>query len=126
MNKLTKGALSNASEAVKRLNPTLFGVGEFQPEIRKQKAEPALDCKPSGRKKGACGVAAHGPFLRITIIGFQRRIFDSDNFITGCKPLRDAIARWLETDDKDSAIEWNYNQILTKGKCGTAVAIERI
>ena len=66
------------------------------------------------------------PVLRITIIRFCHREFDSDNLAGGYKPLRDAIAAWLGLDDSDRVISWEYGQFLTRGIEGTAVRIERL
>jgi len=63
--------------------------------------------------------------LRITITrGNNGRPLDHDNFVGGCKPLRDEIARLLGRDDAEQAgIDWQYIQ--TPGKT-TMVEIEKI
>ena len=64
--------------------------------------------------------------MRVTLISFRKRELDDDNLIGGFKPLRDAIARWLGLDDNQRVIDWQYGQVETKGRAGTAVNIEKI
>ena len=65
-------------------------------------------------------------YLRITFVRFCKREFDDDNLAGSLKQLRDIIAAWIGCDDSKRNIEWEYNQILTRGRCGTAVKIERL
>lgn len=116
----------HGSESFRRINPHLFGLGGVQPKVTQQKVGPALDGKSQGRKEGGYRLATNGPILRVTLISFRSRLLDSDNLAGGFKPLRDAIARWLGLDDSDKIIEWECGQILTRGKQGTAVRIERL
>lgn len=62
------------------------------------------------------------PILPVKIISFRSRILDSDNYISGCKGLRDAIAKSLGMDDSDRFIQWHYHQIIGKPH-GTLVMI---
>lgn len=68
-------------------------------------------------------MAGNSQGLRIAIIGFRSRLLDDDNFRGGCKPLRDAIALWLGTNDSDKNIHWEYAQCQTSGQEGTAVRL---
>ncbi|MEG1925850.1 MAG: hypothetical protein RR415_08880 [Ruthenibacterium sp.] len=63
--------------------------------------------------------------LRITITrGTQGRQLDHDNFVGGCKPLRDEIARLLGRDDAEqTGIDWRYIQTPSKT---AMVEIEKI
>lgn len=63
--------------------------------------------------------------LRITITrGNAGRPLDHDNFVGGCKPLRDEIARLLGRDDAEqTGIEWVYRQTPDKTRM---VEIEEI
>ena len=71
-------------------------------------------------------MAKDSPVVRVTLISFRRRELDDDNLVGGFKPMRDAIARWLGLDDSQRIIDWQYGQIETKGRTGTAVKIEQI
>lgn len=116
------------SDAIRRLNPQIFGggVGRLESPQRKSDSGETLGRKAPGKKPGRSRVVKRLPTVRVTLVGFQNRIYDSDNFISGCKPLRDAIAEWLGTDDADSGIAWEYGQQLTHGTEGVVVKIERI
>lgn len=102
------------------------GVGQLQPQIPKQKERGTLDSATSRQQKSRNCVAFGGPFVRVTLVNFRRRILDDDNYRAGCKGLRDAIARWLGLDDNEKFIKWNYAQVQTDGEIGMAVKIERI
>jgi len=116
----------NASDSFKKLNPHLFGVVQFHPEISEQKKLGTLDGATSRQQASGYRVAGNRPLLRITLVGFRRRILDDDNFSGGCKGIRDAIARWLGLDDNQKIIEWEYSQVKTNGRQGTAVRIEKL
>lgn len=116
----------NASDSFKRRNPHLFGMGGVQPEVRQPKAILPLVEKPQGHKPRRKRVAISRPTIRVGLVNFRGKLLDGDNLITGYKGFRDAIARSLRMDDKDSVIEWEYSQLLTKGEQGTIVRIEKI
>lgn len=62
--------------------------------------------------------------VSVVLIGLRRRVLlDGDNFVAGCKPLRDAIAESLRVDDGDARIDWSYHQLKTTGPEGTIVLI---
>lgn len=124
MNYTKKTYVISVGEAVKRLNPQLFGVGGLQPQITERKAERALVRESAGRETGGGGLAGGGPVARVALTAFRRRTLDGDNLIGGFKPLRDAVARWLGCDDSERFIEWEYGQVMTKGATGTVVRIE--
>lgn len=86
---------------------------------RKPHAIPALVKGPKAQSGGKSRVVVH-------IVSFRRRESDLDNIISGAKPLRDAIARSLGCDDRDSRITWEYSTICTKGEPGTEVIISKI
>lgn len=70
------------------------------------------------------GGAGHS--YRIAIISFRRRRLDDDNFSGGAKALRDAVARWLEIDDGDSRLAWEYHQVIGNGTEQTCVKIDKL
>lgn len=89
-------------------------------------------------EEGAAGVAQRGrrrgagtrgrPVLRVHLVAFRRlgRELDDDNLRGGLKFLRDAIADWLELDDGERTIAWEYTQASTRGREGVAVRFEII
>lgn len=107
---------NNASEAFKRLNPQLFGLGGLQTAEPKPDRQCVGETADRAQKAGPCGVV-------ICMVSFRRRTLDDDNLSGACKWLRDAIAASLGIDDGDSRLRWEYAQIETKGKEGTAVHI---
>jgi hypothetical protein len=107
---------NHASEAFRRLNPHLFGVGAVQG------AKP----QPGGRDVAARSDAPkEGSPSRVVVclVGYRRRILDDDNFVGASKWLRDAIAESLGVDDGDKRLRWEYSQVETRGAEGTAVLI---
>lgn len=119
-----KGDFSNASEAFKARNPHLFGVGRL-PHPVAQPAAPALESALPKRQAGARGGRRGDRRPAVTIVSFRRRLIsDQDNLVAGAKALRDAIARWLNVDDADRVVRWEYGQVQTAGEEGTVVRIE--
>ena len=55
------------------------------------------------------GLAPPAP-LTITITRIGPRRLDSDNLAASAKHVRDGIADWLEIDDGDERLTWNYAQ----------------
>ena len=115
-----KPDFSHASEAFKRLNPHLCGVGGLRAAQPEPADARALDGAHAPQQGGAAQV---GDRLRVAIVVFRRRLVDDDNLVGGCKYLRDAIAASLRRDD--AAIDWEYHQVVTKGKTGTVVRIQQ-
>lgn len=106
-------------------NRHLLGAAQLSCPHGQQAAPPTLERK-SSREKSALSrvVGRRAPVLRITIIAFQDRITDRDNFIGGAKFLRDAVANYFGMDDAEGAgIEWRYEQVKTKLAPHTAVLV---
>lgn len=106
------------SESFRKLNPHLFPVGAVARAKSEQNAARALDRSGKARKTSPCR-------LVISLVRQSRRKLDSDNLAGSFKPLRDAIAATLRVDDADPRLEWNYEQLTTRGRPGTIVLIER-
>lgn len=122
MSEITKRALSSAGSAVRRLNPDVFNdVRPLPGAVRQPDQRPPL----GGEKTGA-GRRANGLSYRVAIIGLRRRILDADNFVAGCKGLRDAIARRLGVDDAEKYVEWRYEQVQWNGEEGEVLRIEDV
>jgi hypothetical protein len=66
------------------------------------------------------------PVLRILLVSLRGALLDGDNLRTACKGMRDAIARSLGLDDNDRTIEWEYEQVRTRGRTGLLVRIEEL
>lgn len=109
----------HASESFKRRNPHLFGgmgSGKSQQDVA-----PTLDCC---NKSNQSSEKSMGKPPRVSITSFRKRLLDHDNFVGGCKPLRDSIAASLELDDSEKFIAWEYHQIKSNGKQHTIVKID--
>jgi hypothetical protein len=67
---------------------------------------------------------ADAPRLRVTITRRAPRELDGDNFIGGCKQLRDAIAELLgrKGDAEKDGLVWEYRQ--ERGEKMTLITIE--
>jgi len=67
----------------------------------------------------------NGPPYKISIIRISSRQFDYDNFIGGCKNLRDGMADGLGySSDNHSDLQWEYIQ--KKGKVAVEIVIESV
>jgi hypothetical protein len=88
---------------------------------RQRRSEAPLVEKLPGRRsrKGRVQIIA-------TLIAVRKGLVDSDNEISGQKPLRDEIAKHLGIDDGDPRIRWEYDRCETLGAEGTIVKLERI
>lgn len=93
----------------------LGGLGQPQ---REPDTVQALDSSHAPRKTGKSSVG-----ICVEIISFRKRLLDDDNLSSGCKPLRDAIAKSLGLDDGDPLLRWDYQQVRTTGQTGTLVKI---
>lgn len=71
-------------------------------------------------------LGADAPRLRVAITRRSQRPLDDDNFVGGCKQLRDAIAELLgrKGDAEKDGLEWEYRQ--EKGEKMTIITIEEI
>lgn len=121
MNVKITGRILTLSQAVKRLNPELFVDGKLSHPIRKPDALQTLDGGTKVRITGKGRVA-----LIVGIISFRGREIDDDNLVAGAKPLRDAIAETLQTDDGDKRIRWEYSQVETRGNEETIVKFSEV
>lgn len=108
------------SDATKRRNPHLFGMGAVVSDSPKRAPLQALVKgvqKPAGSEAGVQ--------VRITLVAYRRRLLDDHDAVAyACKPLADEIAERLGVDDNDKRLVWEYHQIKTSGSTGTAVKIE--
>lgn len=110
----------NVSQAVRRLNPHLYGVVGG---LDRTKPESTVAQTLVGRKQEQQSISS-GVAIRVSFIRCGRKRLDTDN-LSGCmKPLRDAIAESFGRDDGDAGIEWEYGQHVSAGKPGVIVKIE--
>ena len=91
-------------------------VGAVEVPVRKPDSTQALDYSHESREVRPKSVG-------ICLIRVGKRFIDSDNFAGGAKALRDAIASSLGVDDADKRIEWEYEQVRTRGPEGVIVLI---
>lgn len=112
-----KPNFDNASEAFKRLNPHLFGVGAMASTKPKPGGLSTAPAKDAVEKRGSFS-------LVVCLVSFRRKLLDDDNLSGSCKHLRDAIAASLGLDDGDKRIRWEYGQVETRGLTGVAVRID--
>lgn len=94
----------------------MAGLPAAQPQCRGRRgpARPAPSQKSGARR------------LVVSLVVFRRTPVDDDNLSGGLKWLRDAIARSLGIDDGDRRVRFEYAQLATTGREGTAVKIERV
>ena len=112
------------SESFLKLNP---GLGGLQPKELKSLGLPSLGRRQKRAGPGTQRMARSAtPVLRILLLNFRTALLDGDNLRAGCKGMRDAIARSIGLDDNDSTIDWEYEQVRTRGKTGLLVRIEKI
>lgn len=67
-----------------------------------------------------------GCLVVCTLTAHRRRLIDDDNCVASLKPLRDGVSESLGIDDGDSRIRFQCHQLLTIGKEGVTVTIERL
>lgn len=113
---LKKAINENASKSFLKLNPALGGLQE---RVAQPNPAPALVGREPGKKKGSGRVA-----VRVFIVSFRRRLYDSDSDVAAAKWLRDAISESLGIDDGHKAITFEYGQVRTIGDEGITVRIE--
>lgn len=109
----------HASESFKRLNAHLFGVAGASAAQPQRGGRRGIARTDATEKIGAYRVV-------VSLVVFRRVALDDDNLSGGCKWLRDAIARSLGIDDGDRRIRFEYSQVVTAGREGTAVRIQRL
>jgi len=107
----------NVSDAVRKRNPELFGLGAVSSTIPKRSGRRKSQAKNADQARSSFRVA-------VSLIGFRRIPLDDDNFVGACKHLRDGIAESIGFDDGDKRLRWQYQQIQTYGDEGVMVRIE--
>lgn len=95
-----------------------------EPE-REQCKEPvaAHESAKRGQERGKGGVPLR---FRVLLVRCSVRYCDDDNLAASCKAIRDQIAAELAINDGDPAIEWEYEQVRTRGSVGCFIRIERL
>ena len=48
--------------------------------------------------------------VTVTLTRCAPRPLDDDNSVSSLKGVRDAVAKWLDVDDRDSRVTWKYAQ----------------
>lgn len=123
-----KGFVRAANGEWYKPKPPRIGVGGLhpgQPEQGLRRALQQYHKTPEARPRRV--VDGSGPVVRCTFIycsGAGRQ--DFANRAQGFKQLQDAIAESLNLDDGDSTIEFEYEQIRTRGRRGTIVKMEML
>jgi len=107
----------NVSDAVKRLNPHLYGLVTVSPAKPQRSGQRQSQATNADKARGSGS-------LVISLVGFRHRLLDSDNFTGACKILRDQIANSLNIDDGSNFVTWQYGQIHSTGNEGLLVRIE--
>jgi hypothetical protein len=105
------------SEATRKRNPHLFGLGPVPPSEPKRNRWGKSKAADADKTRSKVGVV-------VSLIGLRRIPLDDDNFCGACKYLRDAIAESIGLDDGDSRLRWQYQQCQTSGAEGLIVKIE--
>jgi hypothetical protein len=130
-----KGDFPHASEAVRKLNPHIFGPAAGLRADVPQQAGRAAQGQAVGESRGEGSVEPRRrlpvkprPCLLVCIVAFRRSLLDDDNAIYACKHLRDAIADSLTSyrlpaGQADGWMRWEYHQALTRGPERTVVLI---
>lgn len=114
--RLTKSEYDELIRRKPSLAPFLGGLQTHQP---KPTAPQTLDSRQPERKEGSQGVGC-----RVLFTACRRKALDDDNNVGSLKNLRDAVAKTLGIDDGDKRIQWEYSQVITKGKEGVMVKVE--
>ena len=115
-----KGIPQNVSEAVRKRNPHLYGVGALE-AAKPKPAEKTLDGVAKKQDRSRTSLE-----YRVALIARRNRICDDDNNVASFKPLRDAIARSLGVDDGDGRIKFEYSQVETNGAEGCIVSVYKV
>lgn len=120
--------LRNVSESTRRRNPGLFGVGGLRNADHKQITlnELAKSYRRKTQSKSSVGKSTE-QILRVTIVVCRNKNTDSDGAEQlPTKWLRDSIAKSFGLDDSDKVISWQYSNLLTRGRPGVIVMIEKL
>lgn len=117
---------AQVSEAVRRLNPELFGLGPLPAIVPKPTPARPLGSPNAERKKGPRRVGKGSVECVVTMVRHCARLLDDDNLAGSFKPLRDAIAKFLQVDDADPRVRWECGQVETRGAQGVCVKISRV
>lgn len=117
----------NVSDAVRRLNPDLFGgdmAGLPKPVAKRHPRR--VNAPQNADEKGGTAGAKGRRKPTVYIVGFRCRSLDDDNFRGGLKHLRDSISERIGLDDHETQINWVYSQVKVdlKSAEGTLVKIE--
>lgn len=108
-----------------RENPDKLNAAGLILAVGGQKSEPVRRGK--GEDRGVEKVRTRLAY-RITIVSMRRRLVDEhDNLRAAYKPLVDRITTALRFfTDSDPRLEWNYSQVVIRGRPGTIVQIDPI
>jgi hypothetical protein len=117
---------AQVSEAVRRLNPELFGLGALPAAQPKQVVARPLGSPNEERKKVPRRVGKGSVECVVTMVRYCARLLDDDNLAGSFKPMRDAIAKYLNVDDADPRVRWECGQVETRGAQGVSVKISRV
>lgn len=106
-----------------RDNPDKLTAAGLIPAVGGQKPEPV---QRSGGQDCSLEEVRQRLGYRITILSMRRRLVDEhDNLPAAHKPLVDRITQSLGfKSDSDPRLEWNYSQVVIKGRPGTIVQID--
>lgn len=128
----------HVSDAIRRLNPDLFGVGRLPAAIPKPASAQALVGSAAqhnpGKARGSGGAECQhrgrpiktrpgGVYAVVTFVRHGRRLLDDDNLTASLKPIRDEVAAQLGIDDGDPRVRWECGQVETRGRQGVSVRI---
>lgn len=114
--------IANCGEAVRRLNPDVFGLGGLGATEHGKSARALGQGAP--QKPASARPIRPGCTITVTITAYLELRIDPDNLAHALKPLQDAIADWIGIDDGDERVRWEYGQVETRGSTGTVVKVE--
>ena len=114
--------IANCGEAVRRLNPDVFGLGGLGATEHSKQTRALV--KGAQAQPASARPIRTGCQITITITAYLGRRIDPDNLAHALKPLQDAIADWIGIDDGDERVRWEYGQVETRGSTGTVLKVE--
>jgi hypothetical protein len=100
--------------------------GQLQPETAQPDIGRALEHPAPSRKRGSRNLGKGLVLVRVGIIRVSAGELDDDGLVSCYKHFRDAIADSLGFDDGDKRIKFSYGQLVSQGRPGTIVRIERM